>query len=86
MLGLKLTKRRPISAKRFIDLEWTSLLGYGFYLYDDVLSRQEYGQWPDWKKEHPPCGAGGRFAHTRFRFIRKLWLRTIWAVQQGYPS
>ncbi len=51
MIGVKLTKRYPISAKRFTDLEWTSLLGYGFYLYDDIVARDEYRQWPDWKKE-----------------------------------
>ncbi|WP_257667029.1 hypothetical protein [Parapedobacter tibetensis] len=51
MVGLKLDKVYPISQKRYMDLEWTSVLGYGFYLYDDVREREQYNQWPQWKKD-----------------------------------
>lgn len=51
MVGMKLDKTILHSSEREVVLIWSSSFGYGFYFYDDVKARQEYEEWPDWKKD-----------------------------------
>ncbi|MBE8714337.1 hypothetical protein C4F49_11645 [Sphingobacterium sp. KB22] len=51
MVGLKMDKVYAINKRKYIDLQWSSVLGYGFYFYDDARARADYAEWPADKKE-----------------------------------
>lgn len=51
MIGMKMDKVYDINKRKFIDLQWSSVLGYGFYFYDDAKARADYAQWSSEKKE-----------------------------------
>lgn len=51
VLGLKLDKTILTSTSGKSSLVWSSILGYGFYFFDDVRARAEYDTWSQSKKD-----------------------------------
>lgn len=51
VVGFRLDKNFPIHKEKKIDLVWSSVMGYGFYLFDDVRARTEYASLSPSKKE-----------------------------------
>lgn len=51
VLGLKLDKILIASPNGKSSLIWSSILGYGFYFFDDVRARAEYDTWSQSKKD-----------------------------------
>jgi len=51
VVGFRLDKRYSLHKEKKIDLVWSSIMGYGFYLFDDVRARAGYESWPQSKKD-----------------------------------
>lgn len=51
VLGLKLDKTILTFQKGKSSLAWSSVLGYGFYFFDDVRARADYDTWSQSKKD-----------------------------------
>lgn len=51
VVGFRLDKSFPIHNEKKIDLVWSSIMGYGFYFFDDVRARAVYERLPPSKQE-----------------------------------
>jgi len=51
LLGVKMDKLFWINEQKHRNLEWSSVIGYGFYFFDDVRARAEYATWSASKKD-----------------------------------
>ncbi|GGH18860.1 hypothetical protein FAZ19_11280 [Sphingobacterium alkalisoli] len=51
VIGFRLDKKYTLNKAKNIDLIWSSVLGYGMYLFDDVRARAEYETWSKSKKD-----------------------------------
>ncbi|TJZ62907.1 hypothetical protein FAZ15_00955 [Sphingobacterium olei] len=51
VIGFRLDKHYTLNKAKNIDIIWSSVLGYGMYLFDDVRARAEYETWSESKKD-----------------------------------